>query len=78
LLIAFLVWDWRRGGDEEVLSETSRTPSYATGEFDPYSGGYPVPPMPGQVLPELVGVLRASTTETAAPDSVPEPDREDV
>ena len=77
-LIAFLVWDWRRGGDEEELSETSRTPSYVTGEFDPYSGGYPVPPMPGQVLPELAGVLRASTTETAAPDSVPEPEREDV
>jgi hypothetical protein len=34
--------------------------------------------MPGQVLPELVGVLRASTTETAAPDSVTEPEREDV
>ncbi|WP_459251287.1 NADH-quinone oxidoreductase subunit NuoH [Tessaracoccus sp.] len=26
-------------------------------DFDPFAGGYPVPPMPGQVLPELVGVV---------------------
>ncbi|MHB1008507.1 MAG: NADH-quinone oxidoreductase subunit H, partial [Propionibacteriaceae bacterium] len=78
LLVGFLLWDWRRGGDQEELSETSRTPSYETGEFDPYAGGYPVPPMPGQVLPELVGVLRASATEPAAPGSVPEPDKEDA
>jgi NADH-quinone oxidoreductase subunit H len=77
LLLAYLAWDWRRG-DEEELSETSRTPEYESGEFDPYAGGYPVPPMPGQVLPELVGVLRASTTEAAASDSVPHPEREDA
>ena len=47
-------------------------------EFDPFVGGYPVPPMPGQVLPELVGVLRASATEAAASASVPQPEREDV
>lgn len=77
-LAAFLLWDWRRAGDEEELSETSRTPGYDSGEYDPYAGGYPVPPMPGQVLPELVGVLRASTTEAAAPASVPQAEREDV
>ena len=32
------------------------------GEFDAFAGGYPVPPMPGQVLPELTGVV-ASTAE---------------
>jgi NADH-quinone oxidoreductase subunit H len=78
LLVALLVWDWRRGGDEEEPSETSRTPAYESGEFDPYAGGYPVPPMPGQILPELVGVLRASTTEATAADSVPQPEREDL
>lgn len=36
-------------------------------DFDPFAGGYPVPPMPGQVLPELVGVVRAS--EPAAEDT---------
>jgi NADH-quinone oxidoreductase subunit H len=31
-------------------------------EFDAFAGGYPVPPMPGQVLPELSGVV-TSTAE---------------
>lgn len=78
LLLAFLAWDWLRGDTEEELSETSRTPVYDTGEFDPFAGGYPVPPMPGQVLPELVGVLRASTSEPAEAESVTEPEREDA
>ncbi len=34
------------------------------GEFDAFAGGYPVPPMPGQVLPELRGVV-PSTAEAA-------------
>ncbi len=79
LLMAFLAWDWLRGGDEEELSETSRTPLYETGEFDPFEGGYPVPPMPGQVLPELVGVLRSSSSEVfTEPESVTEPERDDA
>ena len=78
LLLAYLAWDWRRGSDEEELSETSRTPLYDSGEFDPFAGGYPVPPMPGQVLPELVGVLRSSTTEAASPDPVHQPETEDL
>ena len=32
--------------------------------FDAFAGGYPVPPMPGQVLPELEGVV-TSTAETS-------------
>lgn len=32
--------------------------------FDPFAGGYPVPPMPGQRLPEMAGVVAASVTET--------------
>jgi NADH-quinone oxidoreductase subunit H len=79
LLMAFLAWDWLRGGDDEELSETSRTPLYDTGEFDPFEGGYPVPPMPGQVLPELVGVLRSSSSEPfTEPESVTEPERDDA
>ena len=34
--------------------------------FDAFAGGYPVPPMPGQVLPELQDVV-PSTAEAAAP-----------
>ncbi|MGI8457260.1 MAG: NADH-quinone oxidoreductase subunit NuoH [Propionibacteriaceae bacterium] len=32
-------------------------------EFDAFAGGYPVPPMPGQQLPELAGVVPADYTE---------------
>lgn len=33
-----------------------------TGEFDAYAGGYPVPPMPGRVVPELTAeVLQVDT-----------------
>jgi NADH-quinone oxidoreductase subunit H len=78
LLLTFIAWDWWRGGDEEELSETSRMPLYDSGEFDPFEGGYPVPPMPGQVLPELVGVLRSSSSETADTESQTEPEREDA
>jgi NADH-quinone oxidoreductase subunit H len=37
------------------------------GEFDAFAGGYPVPPMPGQVLPELTAVV-ASTAEADKAD----------
>ena len=77
-LLAYLAWDWRRGGDDEELSETSRMPLYETGEFDPFEGGYPVPPMPGQVLPELVGVLRSSSSDAADSESQTDPEREDA
>jgi NADH-quinone oxidoreductase subunit H len=46
----------------------SRVVEVKPGEFDAFAGGYPVPPMPGQVLPELAGVVRgsASDPETAS------------
>ncbi len=31
--------------------------------FDAFAGGYPVPPRPGQQLPEMAGVVRASGTD---------------
>ena len=41
--------------------------------FDAFAGGYPVPPMPGQVLPELAGVLSsaAQAAEEPVPDAEP-------
>jgi NADH-quinone oxidoreductase subunit H len=36
-------------------------------EFDAFAGGYPVPPMRGQVLPEFAGVLRPSEPVETAP-----------
>ncbi|MDR2929930.1 MAG: NADH-quinone oxidoreductase subunit NuoH [Propionibacteriaceae bacterium] len=42
---------------EEVRSEVSRSPLLDEGVFDPFKDGYPVPPMPGQILPEYADVL---------------------
>jgi NADH-quinone oxidoreductase subunit H len=38
--------------------------------FDPFAGGYPVPPLPGQTLPPLTGrrVERAAVLATTEPD----------
>ncbi|MDR1448648.1 MAG: NADH-quinone oxidoreductase subunit NuoH [Propionibacteriaceae bacterium] len=41
----------------EVRSEVSRVPPPSDEPFDPFAGGYPVPPLPGQVLPELADVM---------------------
>lgn len=40
------------------------------GPFDAYAGGYPVPPMPGQVLPELSGVVPSTTEPPVATASI--------
>ena len=57
-------------GDEDDESlrpnsddKKSRVPEVKAGEFDAFAGGYPVPPMPGQYLPELAGVVRAARSE---------------
>ncbi|MGO1384262.1 MAG: NADH-quinone oxidoreductase subunit NuoH [Arachnia sp.] len=36
--------------------------------FDAFAGGYPVPPRPGQQLPEMAGVLSAARTDDAPVD----------
>ncbi len=38
-------------------------PEIPVGEFDAFAGGYPVPPMPGQVLPELSDVISATADD---------------
>jgi NADH-quinone oxidoreductase subunit H len=46
----------------------------AEGEFDAFAGGYPVPPMPGQQLPELAGVLPGQAeSEQASDQQAPAP-----
>jgi NADH-quinone oxidoreductase subunit H len=42
------------GGKEEPTAEADKP----AGEFDAFAGGYPVPPMGDQVLPEFAQVLR--------------------
>ncbi|TBT84059.1 NADH-quinone oxidoreductase subunit NuoH [Propioniciclava sinopodophylli] len=47
-------------GGEEVKDE----PVVDDGPFDAFAGGYPVPPMPGQTLPELADVVAGSSIDT--------------
>jgi NADH-quinone oxidoreductase subunit H len=55
------------GGPEESKPKSE----VAEGEFDAFAGGYPVPPMPGQQLPELAGVLPATADDPMADDGEP-------
>ena len=61
------------GGGEQPAAEGAETRpgTEQPAEFDAFAGGYPVPPMPGQVLPEFAGVLRedeASSSSEEDPD----------
>jgi NADH-quinone oxidoreductase subunit H len=47
-------------GGKEVEEERAEP----VAEFDAFAGGYPVPPMGGQQLPELAGVLSGDEAET--------------
>jgi len=43
-------------------------PEVPTGTFDAFAGGYPVPPMPGQVLPEQSTVVPSVAEPVATPE----------
>lgn len=66
VVVALLVYAFF--GGQEPERKAAPPP---TGAFDPFAGGYPVPPMPGQTLPELAGVVSAAAQdndELEAPD----------
>ena len=54
LLGIVLYWIW---GANRPQSTEPEIPSSPNEVYDAFAGGYPVPPMPGQQLPELVGVV---------------------
>ncbi|MET1004586.1 MAG: NADH-quinone oxidoreductase subunit H, partial [Propionibacteriaceae bacterium] len=54
------------GGKEETAEARA-----GREDFDAFAGGYPVPPMPGQQLPELAGVVSATAEDAPTPDSSP-------
>jgi NADH-quinone oxidoreductase subunit H len=58
------------GGPEEKAAEADK----AGGEFDAFAGGYPVPPMPGQQLPELAGVVTATAEDATTSDPADKPE----
>ena len=53
--------------------------TYADGPVDAFAGGYPVPPLPGQELPELAGVIAGQTDadDAAAAPAASETNREE-
>ena len=62
------IWDNKRA-DEEEAAAAARVPS----EIDPFAGGYPVPPLPGQTLKEPTRVsvgsgapVRGRTSDTGS------------
>ncbi|MFT4218209.1 MAG: NADH-quinone oxidoreductase subunit NuoH [Micropruina sp.] len=58
VLALFGLWWW--------LDREPAPPAVDTAEFDPFAGGYPVPPMPGQRLPEQADVVSAEAERTDA------------
>jgi NADH-quinone oxidoreductase subunit H len=63
LVLSFIVDLFTAGRDRGKAEERERP------AFDPFAGGYPVPPLPGQTLPPVTGrVERAAVLTTAEPD----------
>ncbi|MCW2810774.1 MAG: nuoH [Friedmanniella sp.] len=54
IVVVLLALSFLGGKGEDKLSDAPEP----TEEFDAFAGGFPVPPMKGQVLPEFAGVLR--------------------
>ncbi|MFZ2178938.1 MAG: NADH-quinone oxidoreductase subunit NuoH [Rhodococcus sp. (in: high G+C Gram-positive bacteria)] len=52
--LLLLLWNRLRGGRTRVPAAPAESPAPAAREpFDPMAGGFPVPPIPGQILPEF-------------------------
>ena len=63
-LLAVILW----GGG---TPEEAKANEIGTDEpFDAFAGGYPVPPRPGQTLPEMAGVLKGSPMSPSDPPAV--------
>jgi NADH-quinone oxidoreductase subunit H len=50
VILLFLAWDWAVSRQEKAAQEARAAESEEA--FDPFAGGHPVPPMPGQQLPD--------------------------
>ncbi len=55
------------GGSEDSKAKVGAAGVGGERDFDAFAGGYPVPPMKGQVLPEFAGVLREDTSGDDGP-----------
>ena len=71
-LLLMLVIYWFFGGNKSASTEPPIEAPRSEQVYDAFAGGYPVPPMPGQVLPELVGVVHGTRVEEPADEVVVE------
>lgn len=67
-LLTMLVLYWIFGNNRPQSTEPEIEVPATEEVYDAFAGGYPVPPMPGQVLPELVGVLAGGSAEEPGGD----------
>jgi len=68
VFVVLLGFSFFGGGEPKEAAEGPGARPAARGpvEFDAFAGGYPVPPMPGQVLPEFAGVLREDEASSSS------------
>ncbi|MGD7704692.1 NADH-quinone oxidoreductase subunit NuoH [Microlunatus sp. Y2014] len=68
VIVAVLAVVFFRGRQEEEDEAAKARSRKQSRRFNAFAGGYPVPPMPGQELPELAKVVKSTGSEKAKPD----------
>jgi NADH-quinone oxidoreductase subunit H len=63
LLAASFVWDALSSRRREEVEDGAPAP------FDPFAGGYPVPPLPGQTLPQAAHTVAAAAVRSGGTGS---------
>ena len=58
LMLLVVVFALSGRSEKRIIEEREEVP------FDAFAGGFPVPPMPGQTLPEFAGVVAGTSTPT--------------
>jgi NADH-quinone oxidoreductase subunit H len=69
VVISYLI-DLRRKKSDEIAEQ--RIALELEQEFDPFAGGFPVPPMPGQVAQQSRRVKTTISSGTTAPQTTSE------
>ncbi|NLJ54874.1 MAG: hypothetical protein GX344_12190, partial [Intrasporangiaceae bacterium] len=62
LLVVAFIWSEKRERDRQALLAAEPT----VDEIDPFAGGFPVPPLPGQRLVESRGAHTPSATSSSS------------
>jgi NADH-quinone oxidoreductase subunit H len=65
IVVMLVMWLWDRGEAKKEEAEEAAEQDQAEAPFDPFAGGFPVPPLPGQVLPASPRAGRAPVAAVA-------------